>query len=205
LSLLIAVLFGLLVGSSRAVIAKQPIEIPEIKQLWLVSVAFLPQFFAFFLRTTRELMPDNLASISLLGSQVLLLWFIWKNHKQPGFWLLGLGLGLNFLVIASNGGFMPISPNTVQLLIPDAPAGSWEIGSRFGTGKDIVLSINDMKFGWLSDRYLSPDWFINRVAFSVGDVLIALGTILFFGGMGAPGKNKTERMDHANVSNILAR
>lgn len=203
--LITAVLIGLLIGIFRAVMSKQRIEIPEIQLLWLVPIAFLPQFIAFFLRATREWMPDNLAIISLLISQALLMGFVWKNRNQPGFWLLGLGLGLNLLVIASNGGFMPISPNTVQNLIPDAPAGSWEIGNRLGNGKDIVLPNSEMNFWWLSDRYLTPNWFQNRVAFSVGDVMIALGTILFFVGMGAPGKINIERMDQANVSNIHAR
>jgi len=43
---------------------------------------------------------------------ILLLVFCWINRRVTGVWLLALGLTLNLLVIAANGGFMSISPQT---------------------------------------------------------------------------------------------
>jgi hypothetical protein len=92
---------------------------------------------------------------------------------------LGLGLTLNLLVISLNGGLMPISPEMVGRfeLRPD----SWEIGSRLGSGKDIVLPIAETRLWILSDRFFlpMPSWAAYPVAFSLGDVLIAIGAFWF--------------------------
>jgi hypothetical protein len=107
------------------------------------------------------------------------------NIRRPGFWLLGLGLALNLLVILLNGGMMPISPETIQHLYPDAPFGAWQIGQRLGVGKDIVLPIAETRLWFLSDHFSLPEWVSYKVAFSLGDVLISAGAfwlLLIFGG-----------------------
>lgn len=105
----------------------------------------------------------------------MLLVFAWLNRRLPGGWLLGTGLLLNFLAIILNGGLMPISPETVHALVPDAPDGSWRIGERLGRTKDVVLPEEATRLGILSDRFLLPQWMSYPVAFSLGDVILALG------------------------------
>lgn len=73
-------------------------------------------------------------------------------------------------------------------LAPDAPPGAWEIGERMGTSKDKVISVSDIRLWQLSDRFLLPAWFPFQVAFSVGDVCIALGAFWFFWSLGGPAK-----------------
>jgi hypothetical protein len=112
--------------------------------------------------------------VALIGSQLLLLLFAWYNRAQPGFFALALGVGLNLLVIALNGGLMPISPETLGDLMPIIPE-DWHIGERLGTSKNILLPATATHLAWLSDRFLLPSWCPNRVAFSLGDVFIAGG------------------------------
>jgi hypothetical protein len=178
--LTISVFAGFLVGLIRAWHSNHHYDIPQIRNSWLVLIAFLPQWLAFYLPVTRRSIPDHWAIVALISSQILLLIFVWENVYQQrirnrlGFWLLGIGLILNLTVILLNGGLMPINPENVTRLVPDAPPGSWQIGSRLGTGKDIVLALEQTRLWWLSDFFYLP--LPGRdVAFSVGDVFIAAG------------------------------
>jgi hypothetical protein len=141
--------------------------------MWLVWVAFLPQFVAAYL-PTQHLLPDWLAASSLSASLIIFLAFVWFNRRLPGMPVLIIGLGLNLIVILANRGWMPIDPQTAGHLIGENAIQSFSAGSRFGQ-KDILLLPQDMHFEILSDRFLLPDWFPYKVAFSLGDILIALG------------------------------
>lgn len=180
--LLLAVLAGLLAAGLRAWAGKRKLEVPELRLWWLAIAAFLPQMIAFYLPATRHRVSELFAATALVSSQALLLVFAWANRKQPGFWLMGVGLAFNLAVILLNGGLMPISPETIDRLYPTAQP-SWEIGKRFGFGKDIVLRFNETKLGWLSDLFVIP--FLGRmVAFSLGDFFIAIGVFWFLWAQG---------------------
>jgi hypothetical protein len=181
-----AIAAGLLAGLGWAWIGQRKFHPPELDLLWLVPVAYLPQLLAFNLPATRELIPDNLAAAALVCSQSLLLIFAWFNRDKPGFWALGLGLALNFLVIAINGGLMPISPETVTRLSPNAPPDLWQLGYRLWGGKDIVLPVDATRLWWLSDHLLSPGWVPYQVAFSIGDLFIAMGAFWLLCSSGGP-------------------
>lgn len=186
--LLLAVLVGLLLGGIRALATGRRMSAPKLQHLWIVVLAFIPQFFAFQLSATSSRFPERWIPIALIGSQFLLLLFAALNIRQPGFLLLGFGLLLNLVVIVFNKGWMPISPETIARLAPDAPASYWEIGERLATSKDKIIALADTKLWFLSDRFTFPDWLPFRVAFSFGDILIASGAIAFFWSLGGSEK-----------------
>jgi hypothetical protein len=178
--LLLAILVGLVSGVARAKIRGRQFSPPDLQLAWLLLLAVTPQLFTFHLPGTSEYAQDNVAAGILVSSQLLLLVFVWANRRLPGFWILGLGLGLNLLVIAINGGLMPISPETVQRLVPEAAITPSFFGTRLGTSKDILLPVTQTKLWWLSDWFVLPSWVPYRVAFSLGDIFIAIGAFWLF-------------------------
>jgi hypothetical protein len=151
-----------------------PYKAPAFQSLGLVPIAFLPQLIVAYLPVTQYLLPDWLAASSLSASLIIFLAFVWINRKLPGMQVLILGLGLNLIVIMANRGWMPISPQTASHLIGADAIQAFSTGHRFGQ-KDILLLPQDTNFEILADRLLLPDWFPYKVAFSLGDILIALG------------------------------
>lgn len=184
--LLIAVAIGLTAGLIRAWVRKREYCFYELRFPWLVLIAFIPQLFAFYIPSTSRTMPDSMASTLLLSSQALLLVFSLLNIKNFSFWPIISGFAANFLVILLNGGFMPISPNTIHRLLPAGSTITYQVGQRLGTGKDVVLDQNNTILAFLSDKLVLPGFLNFPVAFSLGDVLIALGMIWLFWSMGGP-------------------
>jgi hypothetical protein len=189
--LLIAVVAGLTAGLVRAWYGRRHLRPPDLRLTWLVPIAFLPQWLAFYLPATRRLITANLAAVALTGSQALLLIFAWRNRDQPGFRAMGLGLASNLLVISLNGGLMPVSPETMSRIFPDTGPDTWQVGTR--QGWNIVLPVTATRLWWLSDQLLTPVWLLTRKALSVGDVLIAGGAFWLLWALGGPKQNDSRK------------
>jgi hypothetical protein len=172
--LLYAVVLGFAAGMVRARLNGRPFQTNPPGRLGLLFIAALLQAMAIYFPVTREVMPDWLAALFLIGTQICFLAFVWLNRTQPGFLLLGTGLALNLLVMIANGGWMPVSPQVIANLFPGAVL---DPGMRVGWSKDILLLPAGTHLRWLSDCMLLPAWFPQRAAFSLGDILIAAGAL----------------------------
>jgi hypothetical protein len=124
--------------------------------------------------------PDGQSAQALLlmGSYGLLCVFAALNRRSPGMPWLAAGMGLNLLVMAANGGFMPVTPEVLEAAglghLVSAPLE----GTRVPMSKDIVLAKEATRLWWLGDLFvLRPP---ARTAFSPGDVALALGALIFF-------------------------
>jgi hypothetical protein len=170
--LLGAVATGLLAGMGWAGSQKVRYEAPVLHHLWLIFVASLPQYVAIHL--LRDGAFTRAAALCLMISQLLFLGFALLNRAHQGMQILMVGTLLNLMVMAGNGGFMPISPQTAARLVPQNILSNIPIGARFGA-KDILLLPQHTRLEWLSDRFLPPAWLPYQVAFSLGDVFIAIG------------------------------
>ena len=173
--LVLAIAAGWLSGLVRSRIIRKPYRVPELSRIWLVLVAVFPQLLIFHIPYTAGWFSTPWASAVLVISQLVLLCFVWFNRDLIGFRILGLGLILNLVVILLNGGLMPLAPETAQAIFPETPLSAWQIGSRPGRSKNVILRFEDTRLAWLSDAVLLPEWFPWIRALSPGDLLIALG------------------------------
>lgn len=120
--------------------------------------------------------------VLFLLSYVLLSLFVWRNRRLVGIQIVGLGVICNLLVILANGGLMPVAPETLTKLNPGTTSGQWLPGTHYGYSKDIILLPSETRLGVLSDILVLPRPFPWPTAFSVGDLLIAIGIIVLLQG-----------------------
>jgi hypothetical protein len=172
--LILALGIGLVIGLGWAKWRGHPYQSPRLKYSWLAIVAFLPQFFVAYFERIQALVPDQLAALAIVSSQVLLFLFAWLNRHLPGMLVLIIGLVLNLTVMIANGGFMPINPKTAEQVVGKERISSMEPGNRIGK-KDILLPSHETRLELLADRFLPPAGFPYQVAFSLGDIFIAIG------------------------------
>jgi hypothetical protein len=103
-------------------------------------------------------------SLALAGFAVFL------NRHLPGAILIALGLFSNSLVILLNGGFMPVSNAAREF------AGLTPLAARWLN----IIPINEStRLPWLSDVLPLPAFLPFANVYSIGDVLVALGGVIF--------------------------
>ena len=112
--------------------------------------------------------PLHFLSYALAGAFVLL------NLNIPGVWLIGLGGLSNLIAIASNGGVMPAKEEALR-----------SAGMRVDPGEFVNSGVvEDPKLLFLGDIFSIPHEVpVLNTVFSVGDVLIAIGTVVLVHGV----------------------
>ena len=147
-----------------------------LRYLWLVLAAVILQI-PLLRSVTGPVSDFRVQQILFLISFVLLLVFIWINRHLNGVLVIGAGVILNLVVILANAGFMPISPETLLRINPGTELSAWQANLHYGGSKDIILGKGDTNLWFLSDIFIIPSPFPFPVAFSVGDIVIAIGII----------------------------
>jgi hypothetical protein len=174
--LLSAILAGTFAGWGYARWLGRAWHPPVYRSIWLVFAGFLPQYVAFYLPLTRGLLPDIVASACLVLSQTLLSIFAFVNLGLPGMRILLVGLVCNLFVILANGGFMPLSLDAAARLVDQTVLDGLVLGQRVSSAsKDVLLAESQISLPWLADRFVPPAIISYRFAFSLGDVLVAVG------------------------------
>jgi uncharacterized protein DUF5317 len=168
---LVAVLLGAACGGKPDALLRVP-----LRWLGLVPIAFAIQWVLVRIPTMD---PHPALGVALVASYGTLLAFLLINRRLPGLGLAAAGTLLNLTAIVANGGFMPTTAAT--LAAAGLERSQMALGQRVLGSKDILLPPGGAVFGWLGDT-MTIAWPIPQ-AFSVGDVLVALGigTLVFIG------------------------
>jgi hypothetical protein len=116
---------------------------------------------------------------ALVVSSLLLLPVVWRNRRSPGLALIGLGLVLNLAVMMANGGFMPITSEAVARIEQQHLIVHLDGVERMSGSKSIVLPREETALWALSDIFIIPPPFPVASAFSLGDLLVAVGASIF--------------------------
>lgn len=128
---------------------------------WLLFVGLGMQTAANFISTEQR----ELAVWLVLLSYLPLILVVLVNHRLAGMWIAGIGILMNFTVIALNNG-MPVLPEAFEL------AGG-AVGSLQLDAKHVLLD-SSSSFPFLADIIPMPGSVI-----SLGDVLLAVGLGVF--------------------------
>jgi len=124
----------------------------------------------FLLQAATALVPDRsagLATLMILASYLVLVVLVLANRDRQGMWLAGIGILMNFTVIAINGG-MPVLAEAAQV-------ASGFTGEPVITGnyKHLVLD-HTSRLSFLAD--VIPIRLVGRgQVISLGDVFLAVG------------------------------
>jgi hypothetical protein len=127
---------------------------------WLLFIGFGMQIAANFVPTANRAVAVWLVLLSYLP----LLLVVALNQRMPGMWITGIGILMNFTVIALNYG-MPVLPEAIELAGGDA--------AMLLDAKHVVLDATS-HLPFLADIIPIP-----RSVISLGDVLLAIGLGVF--------------------------
>lgn len=166
-ALALGVACGLLRGGTLAALSAKPWRF-----VWLAPVAFGLQLVVVY--GLGSYGHREVGALLHLTSYAALGVLIWANRMAAGTWIIGLGLTLNFLVIAANGGYMPVSPEAL-LAQGEGALAALPSGTILAGSKDILLERADTRLWFLSDVITVPWLPFWQRAFSIGDVVLAVG------------------------------
>ncbi|MGJ9383472.1 DUF5317 domain-containing protein [Salipaludibacillus sp. CF4.18] len=126
------------------------------------------------------LFQDKLPILGAASSYIFMavyivgLYFLWLNRNLHGFLLIFTGVFLNFLVMAVNGGRMPVSLEAAEILDPIYI----EVLKNGIYGKHALLT-ESTRVAFLGDVIPVTLPFRNGQVISIGDVLMNIGVFLF--------------------------
>jgi hypothetical protein len=111
----------------------------------------------------------------IIFSQLTLIFLLLLNRHVPGAKLFVLGVMLNTMVMITNGGWMPITPETYQSIRPNRIV---EIQERAPASKGIMLPRNETKL-WILSDIIPVSILGHKNAMSPGDALLLIGVAQF--------------------------
>jgi hypothetical protein len=131
----------------------------------LVFAAIGLQLIAFPLNFLPWTTPSSLSRILWLVSFALLISMLLINRALPGASIVAAGLACNLVAVVANHGLMPVRLEALRAA-----------GTHYRVHNNSI-QLGHPNLAFLIDRWAAPSWLPMANVFSVGDVLIATGTV----------------------------
>ena len=151
-AIVLGVIFGLITGGRIGNLARLRFRWP-----WLVLAAVLVRVVVLLTPLNQV---DGAQYVYALALAAIVVWTIVHINRLPGVWLVTAGATSNLLVIAANGGRMPVAAELAGSLARHGSLGQYTVMSS-ATHLNLLAD-------WISLRPV-PE------AYSPGDILIAIG------------------------------
>jgi hypothetical protein len=137
----------------------------RFRHAWLLPCGVGVQFVTMAAWTSGPLWAHRLLHVASYGCVFA---FLALNRRLRGMWVVATGALLNFVAIVANGGVMPASAAAVRT------AGLSAADPK--TANSMV--VDGARLLPLGDVFALPHWLPVANVFSVGDVVIAVGTFV---------------------------
>ncbi len=121
----------------------------------------------------NEVLRRTLFPLTYVG----LLAFVWFNRWSSSVLVIGIGLAMNFIVIVTNGGLMPVTPEAIARSGLHEKAERAVLSDPLVHSKDVVLRKEDTRLWPISDIIVIENPSNLRI-FSPGDVVIGFGLLI---------------------------
>ena len=167
--LLYSIALGLIVGR---LLGGRVRNLEHVRIVWLpLALAGLFVQLLLFADPIQERVGSE-GPIIYVASTLVVLAALLRNVRLPGLAIIAAGALLNLIAIVFNGGFMPSSPEAWRAL-----TGVAAIPVEYYS--NVTLIDSGTWFPFLGDIFIFPRPLPMATLFSIGDVLIAAGAVVF--------------------------
>jgi len=189
------IVIGLIVGLIRGGIfgALRGLSRLQLVAGWVFPVLLLFQFVFFYFQGKNEALQQY-TGVTIMAIYVIGLLFLALNRKQAGFKTIFVGVFLNFIVMALNGGAMPVSLEAASTL------GQYYVDVL--QNNDVVFKhaklMEDTRLPFLGDIIPIVAPYPREMVISIGDIVMNIGIFVFLQKVMTESKGASDRA--ANLS-----
>ncbi|QOR66373.1 DUF5317 domain-containing protein [Cytobacillus suaedae] len=144
-----------------------------LKMGWVFPVLLLFQLIIFSLQNELAWI-GTYSNIAFIFVYLIGLFFLWLNWDQPGFPIITLGVGLNFIVMVLNGGRMPVSPEAALALDP-----TYINALKHNLYAKHEVITNSTHLAFLGDIIPLSAPYPKEQVISIGDIIMNIGVFIF--------------------------
>lgn len=145
----------------------------KFKMGWIFPILFIFQILIFSLQNEIEWI-GTYSDVFFISVYIIGLAFLWMNRGLPGFLTILMGVGLNFCVMAVNGGRMPVSPEAANVIDP-----LYLEALKTSLYAKHELITHSTKIAFLGDVIPLSAPYPKEQVISIGDIIMNVGVFLF--------------------------